>query len=256
MTKSYIRFWGVRGSYSAPFETCLKTGGNTPCVEINVDGHTLICDAGSGIIPLGNKLLNNEKNKDILILLTHFHWDHISGLPFFGPAFHPKYNISFFGPGESKEIIKKYIDDQMKAPYFPVGTEEWVANISYLDPKEKNITYGPMEISYYSAYHPGITYGYKINVNNKTIVYIPDNECLSPNKPIENPEEFSDEEITILEEMTREEYRAETNTIENTDILIHDAQYTPEDYEKKKGWGHSCYTDVINMAIDLSLIHI
>jgi len=253
MTKSYIRFWGVRGSYSAPFETCLKTGGNTPCVEINVDGHTLICDAGSGIIPLGNKLLNNEKNKDILILLTHFHWDHISGLPFFGPAFHPKYNISFFGPGESKEIIKKYIDDQMKAPYFPVGTEEWVANISYLDQKEKNITYGPMEISYYSAYHPGITYGYKINVNNKTIVYIPDNECLSPNKPIENPEEFSDEEITILEEMTREEYRAETNTIENTDILIHDAQYTPEDYEKKRGWGHSCYTDVINMAIDANV---
>ncbi|MAJ91366.1 MAG: hypothetical protein CMF40_04160 [Legionellales bacterium] len=251
MAKSYIRFWGVRGSYSAPFKRCLDTGGNTPCVEINVDGHLLICDAGSGIIPLGHQLIAEDKNRELLILLTHFHWDHISGLPFFAPAFHPKYNINFFGPGESKEIVKKYIDDQMKAPYFPVGTEEWVANISYIDTKKKSITYGPMEISYYSAYHPGITYGYKINVKNKCIVYIPDNECLSLDKEIrENSEGFNNEEIDILEEMNREEYKAEVNTIADADILIHDAQYTPEDYKMKKGWGHSCYTDVINMAID------
>ena len=255
MKKNYIKFWGVRGSRPTAENNKLKYGGETSCVEVRTQNNEIIIlDMGTGINALGKSLLNEpDAPKEINIFLSHFHWDHISGLPFFGPAFHPKYNISFFGPGESKEIIKKYIDDQMKAPYFPVGTEEWVANISYLDPKEKNITYGPMEISYYSAYHPGITYGYKINVNNKTIVYIPDNECLSPNKPIENPEEFSDEEITILEEMTREEYRAETNTIENTDILIHDAQYTPEDYEKKKGWGHSCYTDVINMAIDANV---
>ena len=82
MAKSYIRFWGVRGSYSAPFKRCLDTGGNTPCVEINVDGHLLICDAGSGIIPLGHQLIADDKNRELLILLTHFHWDHISGLPF------------------------------------------------------------------------------------------------------------------------------------------------------------------------------
>jgi phosphoribosyl 1,2-cyclic phosphodiesterase len=211
----------------------------------------LICDAGTGIIPLGNKLISDDKHKELLILLSHFHWDHISGLPFFVPAFHPKYNISFFGPGDSREVIKKYLDNQMKAPYFPVGTEEWVAKISYLDPKQKTLNYGSMEISYYSAHHPGITYGYKIKAKNKTIIYIPDNECLFLDKSIkEKMEGFTEEETTMFTEMNREEYEAEVNAIANTDILIHDAQYTPQDYEKKKGWGHSCYIDIVNMAID------
>ena len=251
MAKSYLRFWGVRGSYTAPFKTHLGVGGNTPCVEINVDGHLLICDAGTGIIPLGNKLVAEGKQDNLLILLSHFHWDHISGLPFFTPAFIPKYNINFFGPGDSAEIIKKYIDGQMKAPYFPVGTEEWIANITYVDPKEKKIKYGPMEITYYSAHHPGVTYGYNIKTKNKTIIYIPDNECLFLDKSIkENMDGFTEEETTMFEQMNHEEYEAEVKTILNADILIHDAQYTLEDYEKKKGWGHSCYKDVINMAID------
>ena len=250
MAKSYLRFWGVRGSYPAPFETHLGIGGNTPCIEINVDDHLLICDAGTGIIPLVNKLVADGKQDHLLILLSHFHWDHISGLPFFTPAFIPKNNINFFGPGDSKEIIKKYIDGQMKAPYFPVGTEEWMANITYIDPKIRKIKHGPMEITYYSAHHPGITYGYNIKIKDKTIVYIPDNECLFLDKSIkENTKGFTEEEITMFTKMNEEEYEAEVKTILNTDILIHDAQYTPEDYKKKKGWGHSCYIDVINMAI-------
>ena len=254
MAKSYLRFWGVRGSYPAPFETHLGIGGNTPCVEINVDDHLLICDAGTGIIPLGNKLVADGKQDRLLILLSHFHWDHISGLPFFTPAFIPKYNINFFGPGDSKEIVKKYIDGQMKAPYFPVGTEEWMANITYIDPKERKIKHGPMEITYYSAHHPGITYGYSIKIKNKTIIYIPDNECLFLDKSIkENTKCFSEEEITMFTKMNEEEYETAVKTILNTDILIHDAQYTPEDYKKKKGWGHSCYIDVINMAIDANV---
>ena len=254
MTKSYIRFWGVRGSYTAPFRTHLEVGGNTPCVEINVDDHVLICDAGTGIIPLGNKLVADRKYDRLLILLSHFHWDHISGLPFFTPAFISKYNINFFGPGNSKEIVKKYIDNQMKAPYFPVGTEEWMANITYIDPKQKKIKHGPIEITYYSAHHPGITYGYNIQAKNKTIIYIPDNECLFLDKSIkENTKGFTEEETIMFTQMNQEEYMSEVKNILNTDILIHDAQYTPEDYKKKKGWGHSCYIDVINMAIDANV---
>jgi len=254
MTKSYIRFWGVRGSYTAPFRTHLEVGGNTPCVEINVDDHVLICDAGTGIIPLGNKLVADRKYDRLLILLSHFHWDHISGLPFFTPAFISKYNINFFGPGNSKEIVKKYIDNQMKAPYFPVGTEEWMANITYIDPKQKKIKHGPIEITYYSAHHPGITYGYNIQAKNKTIIYIPDNECLFLDKSIkDNTKGFTEEETIMFTQMNQEEYMSEVKNILNTDILIHDAQYTPEDYKKKKGWGHSCYIDVINMAIDANV---
>ena len=101
-----VTFWGVRGSFPVALPNCMRYGGNTPCVEINVDDHVLICDAGTGIIPLGNKLISDDEHKELLILLSHFHWDHISGLPFFVPAFNSKYNISFFGPGDSKEVIK------------------------------------------------------------------------------------------------------------------------------------------------------
>ena len=96
MAKSYIRFWGVRGSYTAPFRTHLGVGGNTPCVEINVDDHVLICDAGTGIIPLGNKLISDDKHKELLILLSHFHWDHIQGIPFFLPLYFPENKVTFF----------------------------------------------------------------------------------------------------------------------------------------------------------------
>jgi phosphoribosyl 1,2-cyclic phosphodiesterase len=216
MSKPYIRFWGVRGSYAAPFPTHLKVGGNTSCVEVNVDDTVLICDAGTGIIPLGNKLVAEAKNKELLIVLTHYHWDHICGLPFFVPAFIPDWNLTFFGPGDSKQEVKQKLDSQMQAPYFPVGT-----------------------------------YGYRIKAANKTIIYISDNECQFLDKSIKQKmSEFNKEEQQMFQEMNREEYEYELNTIRGADILIHDAQYTPEDYKTKRGWGHSCYVDVVNYAID------
>jgi phosphoribosyl 1,2-cyclic phosphodiesterase len=251
MVKSYLRFWGVRGSYASPFSTHLQVGGNTSCVEINVDDHIVICDAGTGIIPLGNKLVTQNDTKDVLIILTHYHWDHICGLPFFVPAFIPDWKINFFGPGESTQEIKQNLDSQMQAPYFPVGTETWVAKINYIEPRDTKISSGPIDITYYGVHHPGITYGYKIKANNKTIVYVSDNECQFLDKSIKQKiTEFSEEEQEMFEAMNREEYEYELQTIRGADILIHDAQYTPEDYETKRGWGHSCYVDVVNYAID------
>lgn len=251
MAKSYLRFWGVRGSYASPFPTHLKVGGNTSCVEISMDEHTVICDAGTGIIPLGNKLVAENKTKDILIVLTHYHWDHICGLPFFVPAFIPDWKINFFGPGESIQEIKQNLDSQMQAPYFPVGTETWMAQVNYIEPRETKINRGPIDITYYGVHHPGITYGYKINACNKTIIYVSDNECQFLDKSIKQKmTEFSEEEQEMFEAMNREEYEYELQSIHGADILIHDAQYTPEDYEAKRGWGHSCYIDVVNYAID------
>jgi len=251
MAKSYLRFWGVRGSYAAPFPTHLGVGGNTSCVEVNVDDHVLICDAGTGIIPLGNKLAAEAKNKELLIILTHYHWDHICGLPFFVPAFIPDWKINFFGPGESTQEMKQKLDSQMQAPYFPVGTETWMADINYIEPRQKNISHGPIEVTYNSVHHPGVTYGYKIKAGNKTIIYVSDNECQFLDKSIKQKmTEFSKEEQQMFEDMNREEYEYELETIQDADILIHDAQYTPEDYETKRGWGHSCYVDVVNYAID------
>lgn len=247
----YLHFWGVRGSYAAPFATHLKVGGNTSCVEINVDGHCLICDAGTGIIPFGEEAMTKNQTKELLVVLTHYHWDHICGLPFFVPAFTPEWKIRFFGPGETEAEIRQNIGSQMQAPYFPVGTETWAANISYIDPAITHIPYGPFSISRYGVHHPGLTYGYRIDTGGKSIVYVSDNECQFFDKSIKRDwPKFSEEEKAMFQEMNREEYEIELRGVRDADILIHDAQYSPEDYQTKRGWGHSCYTDVVNMAID------
>ena len=97
MGNAYLHFWGVRGSYASPFETHLKVGGNTSCVEIREGDHVLICDAGTGIIPFGNKMMAQDDIRELMIILTHYHWDHICGLPFFVPAFVPDWKINIFG---------------------------------------------------------------------------------------------------------------------------------------------------------------
>lgn len=252
MSNAYLRFWGVRGSYSAPFDSHLGVGGNTSCVEIRVDEHVLVCDAGTGIIPLGNELMAQSDIRELLVILTHYHWDHICGLPFFVPAFVPDWKINFFGPGHSADDIGKHVSAQMRAPYFPVGTETWLADIKYLEPpKDHTLSYGPISFSYQNVHHPGTTYGYRIHVNGKTVLYVSDNECLYLEKSIRQKySELSKEEQDLYDEMQKEEYQAELELLHDTDVLIHDAQYTLEDYNKKRGWGHSCYIDTVNTAID------
>ena len=252
MSDAYLRFWGVRGSYSAPFPTHLGVGGNTSCVEIRVDDHVILCDAGTGISPFGNQMLNQSDVRELLILLTHYHWDHICGLPFFVPAFLPEWKISFFGPGQSARDIKEFVSAQMRAPFFPVGTETWLADINYLEPPENHkIAYGPISFTYQSVHHPGTTYGYRLQVNGKTVIYISDNECLYLNKAIRQKYgELNREEQELYDAMQREEYDSELALLQGADILIHDAQYTKEDYNRKRGWGHSCYIDTVNTAID------
>jgi len=254
MSKTQLRFWGVRGSYAAPFSTHLGVGGNTSCVEIRSGDHLLICDAGTGIIPLGNELMQQDKIREIMVILTHYHWDHVCGLPFFVPAFVPDWKINFFGPGDSPKLIEEHVSAQMQAPYFPVGTETWLAETNYLTSQNDSFQYGPMKIDFSNVHHPGITYGYKIEVNNKTIIYASDNECMFIEKSIKHrSDEFNEEEHELFKEMIHEEHQSELNLIQDADILIHDAQYTPEDYDKKRGWGHSCYIDTINTAIDANV---
>jgi len=254
MSNAQLRFWGVRGSYAAPFFSHLGVGGNTSCVEIRAGDHLLICDAGTGIIPLGNELMQQDKIREMFVILTHYHWDHVCGLPFFVPAFSPDWKISFFGPGDSPASIEENVSSQMQAPFFPVGTETWLAETKYLVQQSDGFQYGPMKIDFSNVHHPGITFGYKIKVNGKTIVYASDNECMFIEKSIKHrSNEFNEEELALFEEMIHEEHQSELNLFKDADILIHDAQYTPDDYEKKRGWGHSCYVDAIDTAINANV---
>ena len=251
MSGDHLRFWGVRGSYPAPFDSHLKVGGNTSCVEIRVGDHVLICDAGTGIIPLGNELVSAGGRRELTVILTHYHWDHISGLPFFVPAFIPGWNLQFFGPGDTREDVAQHISDQMKAPYFPVETETWLAEISYMEPSTEGLQCGPMRVEHFNVHHPGSTYGYRIQAGGKTIVYASDNELAFINQSIDSrKQEFDEREQRMLEDMREEERSRALDFMRGVDILIHDSQYTPEDYQKKRGWGHSCYIDTVNCAID------
>ena len=254
MAKNYVRFWGVRGSYPAPFDTHYGVGGNTSCVEVRVDDHIVICDAGTGVIPLGNELMKQQDIREVTVLLTHYHWDHISGLPFFVPAFVPGWKLNFFGPGETNSEIATHLSDQMKAPYFPVETETWLAEINYIEPSKDSLRLGPITIDHFNVHHPGSTYGYRIQAGDKVIVYASDNELAFINQSIDaRKDEFDEHEQMLLEEMKEEEKYRVIEFMDGVDILIHDAQYTLQDYEKKRGWGHSCYIDTVNSAIDANV---
>ena len=221
MSDNYLRFWGVRGSYPAPFDSHCKVGGNTSCVEIRVGDQILICDAGSGIIPLGNELMKQDDIRELTVILTHYHWDHISGLPFFVPAFVPGWKIHFFGPGETEQDIAKHISDQMKAPYFPVETETWLADVKYLESGLNPLEIGRIHIEHFNVHHPGSTFGYRIRVGDTTIVYASDNELAFINESIERRKpEFDAHEQDLLDAMKEEERRRAQEFMQDVDVLI------------------------------------
>ncbi len=254
MSKAYLRFWGVRGSHAAPFASHLGVGGNTSCVEIRQNDRLLICDAGTGIIPYGKELLQQKKLREVMIILTHYHWDHVCGLPFFAPAFTPSWKIHFFGPGDSSAMIEKLISAQMQTPYFPIGIENWQAQIQFVEPENCAFNYGQIPIRFAGVVHPGMTYGYRMTVNGKVIVYVSDHECMFLEKQVGRQlDTLNKEERALYQEAVKEEHASELKLIQDADILIHDAQYTPDDYEKKYGWGHSCYIDTVNTAIDANV---
>jgi len=215
-----------------------------------VDDHVYILDAGTGIIPLGNELMGQDDIRTLTIILTHYHWDHISGLPFFLPAFVPGWKINFYGPAASSEELAYHISQQMKAPYFPIETETWLADIDYCAPPGP-FEVGPVAFKHYTVHHPGLTYAYRIHIDDKTLVYAPDNELAFISHVIEDRlAEFDEDEKQLFEEMKEEQRWRDIEFMDSCDMLIHDAQYTLEDYQRKRGWGHSCYIDTVNSAID------
>ncbi|MDZ7751292.1 MAG: MBL fold metallo-hydrolase [Gammaproteobacteria bacterium] len=253
MAENYVRFWGVRGSYPTPFPSHLQYGGNTTCLEIRAGNHLAIIDGGSGIIPLGDLLMRQQDITEFLLLFTHYHWDHISGMPFFVPAFVPRFSIRITGPGNSPEEVKHILGQQMKAPYFPVETETWLADVQYLDTRIDHLEHGPIKLQRFVVHHPGTTYGYRITVNDRHVVFVPDQELLFIDQPINLrlvDAELGADEKRLLEQMKEEEKWSLLKPMMNAHALIHDAQYTPEDYASKRGWGHSCYVDTVNCAID------
>ena len=229
MKNIHVDFWGVRGSVPSPGPTTNRYGGNTSCVSITADNKILILDAGTGIRNLGSAIIG-QPELEIFVIVTHSHWDHIQGFPFFTPIYQPNRPVHMFPTLHKKNVVLASLIDQMDGAHFPITPDQVPSNFNF-------VTENPLEFLESNGFHlemvpmnhPGKAFGYKITIDDKVICYFTDNE-------IDPPYEKSIE----LNELT--------NQCRNADILIHDAQYTEDDMPLKHGWGHSLISQVTELG--------
>ena len=235
-----VKFWGVRGSIPTPGPSTVFFGGNTSCVELRADGELIILDAGSGIRPLGQALATEfgEQAMNITLLVTHTHWDHIQGFPFFLPAYHAKNRVHILGYEGARDGLAATLAGQMESPYFPIALKQMPGNILIEELKDMAFQVGPVRVEACFVNHPGICVGYRLFTAAGSVVYLPDNESFN-----EHSVEAHGSELPRTIEETLAEF------VRDADVLITDAQYTAAEYRQHVGWGHGCVDDVVRFAI-------
>ena len=230
--KMKIVIWGCRGSIATPGKDTLRYGGNSTCLEIRPrEGGVIVVDAGSGIRLLGKKLIKDQTIDRINMILTHAHWDHLSGFAFFLPVYFDRYTINVHGGPKALRSLRKYFSEQMDAPYFPIAFELLNANFKFGHECPERGTIGSIKYIPIHLNHPNGGYGFKFVENDKTFVFLTDNEL-----GYEHPGG-----------LTRDKY---LEFCKGADLMIHDAQYTDEEYKITRGWGHSTYRDATLLALE------
>jgi phosphoribosyl 1,2-cyclic phosphodiesterase len=239
-----VRFWGTRGSIAAPGPGTNHYGGNTSCIELTTDtGNHMILDCGTGARLLGNHLIAHATGPiSAVILLTHTHWDHIQGFPFFAPLFIAGNRFEVYGPEKCSLSLHDVLSGQMEHHYFPVELDQLAARITY-----KDLTVGVhqicgLKVSAHPMNHPSPTLGYRIESNGVSVLYLSDHEPYAEVIWRDGAEPGRIESIREPGDRRHAEY------MRDADILIHEAQYTPEEYPSKKTWGHSTYEYVVELA--------
>ena len=226
------RIWGCRGSMAKPGPTTLRYGGNTSCVEVRLaDGSVLILDAGTGIVDLGDVLLRGAPGK-IHLLLTHLHMDHIEGLGFFAPLWNPASVIDVWGPPSPTMSLSERLSRYLSPPLFPVQLSDIPAQTTFHDVPDDPWTIGSAQIEAAAVEHPGPTLGYRITEQGRSLAYIPDHE----------PARVG--EI----ERASPDWLPGATIATDADVLLHDAQYTLDEYADRVSWGHSSFTDAVSYA--------
>ncbi len=229
-----IKSWGSRGSIPVSGPEFIKYGGDTTCIEIRTKSDDIIIiDAGTGIRRLGNKFYE-EKRFEYNLIFTHAHWDHLMGLPFFKPFFLQETVINAYRCPLPGKYAEKMISRVMTPPHFPIRYADLKAKINYIKGCPEPFEIGSVTITPINLSHPGGGSGYKFTEDGKTFVFLTDNE------------------LGYIHEggLPYEDYAA---FCKDADLLIHDAEYTPEEYGTQIDWGHSVYTDVVSLAISANV---
>jgi len=226
-----VKFWGVRGSTPTPQAGNLRYGGNTSCVEVRFGGNLYIFDCGTGFRTLGQQLESEAQGKPIAahIFVSHFHWDHIQGIPFFRPLYENGQNRFAFHSSRRTRSLQRVMEEQMSSPYFPVNTSEMKAQRNFYDIEEgqtqldEQVTMRTLWLN-----HPQGCMGFRLETKEGVLVYATDNEP---------GDERFDKNVRKL--------------AEGADVLIYDSQYLPEEYEaRRRGWGHSHWREAVKVVME------
>ncbi len=226
-----IKFWGVRGSIPTPGKKFSKFGGNTSCVELSVNNRIIIFDMGSGIVNLGNHILkNNIKKFDIL--LSHFHYDHTCGLPFFKPAFNKNFKFTIrSGIEKTRSKTLEVLKKQISSPSFPITVNEFSAGIKYCDFKiGRDFYIDKLKVKTILLNHPNGAVGYRVQYDEKAVCYITDHE-----------HDLKKKNKNLL------------NFLKNADVLIYDSTYDDKDFINYVGWGHSTWQEATRLANECNI---
>ncbi len=230
-TQSRLTFWGCRGSIPTPGADTVVFGGNTSCVSIEHGQHLMVFDAGTGMRTLGQHLISRPDLASLQghIFLSHTHWDHIQGLPFFTPAFQPELHFTIYGEQKGTQTLGDVLRAQMQTPYFPVAMETvFRASMRFEDIQPDRSLHVGTDITVmpFGLDHPGGSIGYRVQIGDVCIAYVTDHE-----HPVDN---FAPEVLA---------------SVCDADVLIHDAQYSRAELRQgKQGWGHSAWEDVVDFA--------
>lgn len=233
-----ITLWGVRGSIPTSTPETKTYGGNTSCVQIESGDTLLILDAGTGIQQI--HFDDNLSHRRIDILLTHLHNDHIQGLGFFKPLFNQDAEVHIWGPASQTQSLRARLGRYFSPPFSPIYFKEFSCKLILHEISNETFDIGSFKITSNFIFHPGPTFGFRVMAEGKVFAYIPDHEpALGAKGLIENPDWLSGSQI-----------------VKNADLLLHDAQFTAEEYASKQGWGHCSMEDALRYASLLNVKHL
>lgn len=235
----HVRIWGTRGSIPSPGVKTVRYGGNTPCIEVRTStGWLVILDAGTGIRELGHHLLEEAGDGVIRgdVFLTHAHWDHIQGLPFFAPIFGRGNHFTIHGSRSLERSVDRVVRDQMSPVVFPVTFEELDATVDFREVAEERYGGDGYEVEPFEVRHPGGALGYRLRDSDGQggLVYVPDNE-LDAGAQYESRPDWRERMVAWAR---------------GARVLVHDTMFTAAEYPRHRGWGHSTYEDAVELALE------